>query len=410
MYLLLGYGKSNQSIEKYFIKKNIKYIVYDDYNKKNNIDLNNIDVVIKSNGIRNDHFILEEARYKNIKIISDLQLYFNITKNENSCLVTGSNGKTTIVSLLERTINEAIAIGNNSLALFDYVDEKKYRILEVSSFMLESTNFIKYKYNIISNIYPTHLEHHKTFINYIKSKISFMKNLSRNDYIIYSKDDIILNKILEIYEVNKITVSLKDTNATIYYKNDIIYYKNKKLMSTNNLKLIGKHNLYNVMLVIGVLINHPFTKENYRDIICSYNGEKYRLQKIYDGDFKIINDSKSTNFNALRVALESFKDNIVLIVGGMKRNDNFSLLDNQLIKIKSVYCYGENKDEFFDYFFKNQIKCYKFNNIEEIVNNIKVVKNDIVLFSPGSISHDQFDDFEHRGEVFNSLIKNKYFF
>ena len=116
------------------------------------------------------------------------------------------------------------------------------------------------------------------------------------------------------------------------------------------------------------------------------------------------------NFTALRVALESFKDNIVLIVGGMKRNDNFSLLDNQLMKIKSVYCYGENKDEFFDYFFKNQIKCYKFDSIEEIVNNIKVVKNDIVLFSPGSISHDQFDDFEHRGEVFNSLIKNKYFF
>ena len=88
----------------------------------------------------------------------------------------------------------------------------------------------------------------------------------------------------------------------------------------------------------------------------------------------------------------------------MKRNDNFSLLNNQLMKIKSVYCYGENKDEFFDYFINNQIKCYKFNNVEEIVNNIKVAKNDIVLFSPASASFDMFKNFEERGRLFKKYV------
>ena len=410
MYLLLGYGKSNKSVEKYLLKQHKEYIIFDDYKKDIKFDLDRIKTIIKSNGINNDHNILKEARARKIEIISDLQFYFDVTKEEKSCLVTGSNGKTTIVSLLEKTLNNTIAIGNNSLALFDYLEDENYKILEVSSFMLENINYIKYKYNIVSNIYPTHLEHHSTFVNYIKCKLSFLKYLDNNDYVVYNKDDIILNRIINSYDVNKISVSYDDNKSDIYYKENYIYYHNTKVLNTNNLRLMGKHNIYNVMLVLGVLLNHPLKKTNYKNLIYQYTGEKYRIQIIYDDKFKIINDSKSTNFKALNVALNSFKENIVLIVGGMKRNDDFELLDKELYKIKKVYCMGENKEDFYNYFTNNSILAYNYNTLEDVINNLVLEESDILLFSPGSVSHDQFIDFEHRGEVFNSLIKNKYFF
>lgn len=405
MYLLLGYGKSNKSIEKYLIKQKIKYLIYDDIKFNNNIDLKKVSLIIKSNGISNDHKIIKEAKNKKIKIISDLQYFYYETNINNYCLVTGSNGKTTIVSLLEKTLNNTISIGNNGLAFFDYINDNKYKVLEVSSFMLETISFINYKYNIITNIYPTHLEHHSNYINYIKSKLSFLKHLSTNNYVIYNKDDILLNRIINNYDFHKVSVSLKDHSSTIYLKENYIYYKTIKILNIKMIKLIGKHNIYNIMLVLGLLLNHPLKKPNYKKEIYNYLGEKYRLQLIYNNKFKIINDSKSTNFKALKVALESFNENIILIVGGMKRNDDYKLLNKELDKIKVVYCYGENKDDFYNYFINNKIECYKYDSLEEVIKNIKIINNHILLFSPGSISHDQFKDFEERGEVFNRLIK-----
>lgn len=417
MYLLLGYGKSNRSIEKYFKNNKIKYIIYDDLNNKNNIDYNEIKCIIKSNGIDNNHFILIEAIKRNIKIISDLQLYYDVIKTNNYCLVTGSNGKTTIVSLLEKCLFDTISIGNNGLPFFDYIDNNNNyyynKILEVSSFMLEYINNINFKYNIITNIYPTHLEHHKTYINYIKAKTNFLKYLNKDNYIIYNQDDILLDRILSNYEVNKITVSLSNSSANIYLKDNYIYYLNNKILNINNIKLLGKHNIINIMLVLGVILNNKqYLKDNYKEEIYNYIGEKYRLQIIYDKEFKIINDSKSTNFNALDVALSSFDDDIILIVGGKKRKDNFSLLDKHLYKIKKVYSYGENKNDFYNYFINKNIECFKFYNLEMLVNSIvnTNLKNKNILFSPGSVSYDQYKDFEERGEIFNKLIKRKYHF
>lgn len=414
MYLLLGYGKSNRSIEKYFTENNIDYIIYDD--KINNIvlDYNNINCIIKSNGINNNHFVLEEANKRNIKVISDLQLYYDVIKSNNYCLVTGSNGKTTIVSILEKCLNNTISIGNNGLPFFDYINDENNKILEVSSFMLEYINNINFKYNIITNIYPTHLEHHKTFVNYIKAKTNFLKYLNKDNYIIYNKEDLLLDRIISNYDLNKITVSLNDITATIYLKDNYIYYLNNKILNINNIKLLGKHNLINIMLVLGVILNNKqYLKDSFIDEIYYYTGEKYRLQIIYNNQFKIINDSKSTNFNALDVALSSFNDDIVLIVGGKRRKDNFSLLNKHLNKIKRVYCYGENKDDFYNYFTNNNIECFKFDNLKILINNINNNNNNCyydILFSPGSVSHDQYKDFEERGEEFNSLIKNKYNF
>lgn len=410
MYLLLGYGKSNRSIEKYLIKNKIKYIIYDDKLFNNEIDIKKISLVIKSNGINNNHSLLKQIKQNNdeINIISDLQYFYNMNNNKNYCLVTGSNGKTTVVSLLEKCLNNTIAIGNNCKPFFDYIDNEKYKVLEVSSFMLENITKISYKYNVITNIYPTHLEHHLTFINYIKAKLSFLKYLHTDDYVIYNYDDKILRAVINKYDVKKVSVSLNDKKCDLYYFNNKIYFHNTIIINNiENIQLIGEHNIYNIMLVLGVILNHNLKKKNYLEEIYQYQGEKYRMQLIYNNNYRIINDSKSTNFQALNVALNSIDNNIVLIVGGERRKDNYELLKKNLYKINRVYCYGENRNEFNEFFKNNNIKTYIYDSLEEVIKNIIINNNETLLFSPASISHDQFSDFEERGKVFNDLV-NKY--
>ena len=412
MILLLGMGKGNTSIKKYFEKNNINFITFDDSDTGKNINIfeeNNIQMIIKSNGISNDHMFLEKAKKYNIKVISDLQFYYDISNIKNYILVTGSNGKTTIVSLLEKCLKNSVAIGNNGLPLFDYIDDEKYKILEVSSFMLEKCNYIKYKYNIISNIYPTHLEHHKTFINYIKAKLSFLKFLSINDYVIYNDDDLILNRIINCYDCNKINVSLKNKKSTVYLHDNFIYYLNNKIMSIENVNLLGLHNIYNIMLVIGAIFNHKLLKENYIDEIINFKGVEYRMEIVYNNEIKIINDSKSTNFKALNEALNSINDKLTLIVGGKKREDNYSILINNINKLNIVYCYGENKNDFYEFFKENGVNCFKYDTLNDVIKNMNN-NSKIILFSPGSVSYDQFRNFEERGKIFNQLIKNKYNF
>lgn len=410
MYLLLGYGKSNRSIEKYLIQNKIKYMVYDDKLFYKDIDIKKISLVIKSNGISNNHNLLKQIKKDNekVNIISDLQYFYNVNNNTKYCLVTGSNGKTTVVSLLEKCLENTIAIGNNCKPFFDYIDNEQYKVLEVSSFMLENITNINYKYNVITNIYPTHLEHHQTFVNYIKAKLSFLKYLHQDNYVIYNYDDKILRTIINNYNVKKVSVSLFNKNCDLYYFNNKIYFHNTIIINDiANIQLIGKHNIYNIMLVLGVILNHNLKKKNYLEEIYKYNGEKYRMQLICNNKYKIINDSKSTNFQALNVALNSIDNNIVLIVGGEKRKDNYELFRNNLYKINKVYCYGENRNEFNNFFKNNNIKTYIFNSLEEVIKNIIINNNETLLFSPASISHDQFKDFEERGEVFKNLV-NKY--
>lgn len=402
--LLLGLGVSNESIKKYFDNNKIEYDIYD---PKSKYDLSNYEMIVKSNGFKMDYPLLIEAKNKHICITNDLELFIKTKKNvKNSILVTGSNGKTTIVSILEKCIENGKAIGNNGLPFFDYIDKNYNYIIEVSSFMLETAHNVHFKYNIITNIFVTHLEHHNTFVNYVKSKCSFMKKLNKNDYLIYNYDDKLLRRIVSIYNCKKISFSLNNKKTTLFIDKGFIYYLNKRIMSIEQFKLIGNHNLYNIMASIGLLINYKKVKTNYCDIIKNFITIKHRIELIYDGTVKIYNDSKSTNFNALRVSLDCFKEKrVLLIVGGKKRKDDFKLLDNKIKCVVEVFAFGENKMVFKKYFETKDINCKTFSSLETLVNNlININYVDVILFSPASTSFDLYNNFEERGEHFTKLI------
>lgn len=404
MYLLLGYGISNKSISRYFDLKNIDYQVYDDKNPFI-IDYSKYEKVVKSPGYPENE-ILKHFKEKQVPIVTDLELYGEFKKETDRITVTGTNGKSTTVSIIKNILNNRVELcGNIGIPLFDVIDSKKSSLIEASSFMLAYVNKYESKYNIILNLKSNHIEHHKTFNNYIASKLKLIKNLKNNDFLIYNYDDELLRKLVDKIVCYKIPFSIQKEVKGGYLENDYLYFNKRKIIKTSDIPLEGKHNIENVLASICLAYCYGVTIEEIRSGIMSYKNLEHRIEFVKRiNNIDVYNDSKSTNFYALSKALEAISPiykNIGLICGGKLKDDNINILNNKIDKIKIAYIYGENKDVFIQFFKDNNLSYEVYSNLHEFVKTAKITNEiDVLLFSPGSQSYDEFRNFEDRGCFF----------
>ena len=170
--LLLGYGIGNQAIEKYLQSKYKEYYIYDDYienyQKIDDEILSLVELVVKSSGIDNEHYLIKYLENKDIKIVTDLEFYYLYRKYQNfTAVITGSNGKSTTVKLIKHFIDDAICCGNIGDQIGNYLETNKPLIIEVSSYMAEYC--FNCKANVVGyiNVYPNHLRHHHDFDSYL---------------------------------------------------------------------------------------------------------------------------------------------------------------------------------------------------------------------------------------------------
>ena len=410
MFLLLGYGISNQSISRYFDYLKINYIIYDDNLNKNEIDFDKVNCIIKSGSVSNNHFIIEEAKIRKIKIISDLELFYNFSKNKKMIVVTGTNGKSTTVSLVKKIIGKDIDLGGNiGIPLFDFVKSKKDIVIETSSYMNEYIDKFKAKYYCITNIYPNHLEHHETFEKYVESKIKILKNITKCDYLIYNYDDLLLRRIVSNLECYKVPFSKKEKINGVYILKNSIYLNMRKIIDIHEIRFLGEHNLENVMASIAICYSYGIDQFEIKKGIMKFNGIEHRLEYLFTkNNIKVYNDSKSTNFLALKKALNSFADKkILLIVGGSIKEDDISILDDSIFNIKKVVVCGENKESLKTYFDKYNINIDVYSSLKDALKNkddFYKYDIDVILFSPGAPSFDQFKNFEVRGRFFKKTM------
>lgn len=412
-YLLYGLGKSNISIKKYFDFKKIDYDVYIDSFTDDNVIIEDYDYVIKSPGIPNNTKLLNSITNKT-KILTDIELFYKLKKNNKSIVVTGSNGKTTVTSLLGVLLkNKKYGVcGNIGIPIFDCVESNfNGLIIEASSYMLEYVNEFKPNVFVLLNIEQHHLEHHKTFENYCRCKFNPIKNMSKDNILIYNFDDEVVKEEVNKFNLRKYSFSVKNNKSDCYYNNGIIYYNQCEYVKTDQFKLVGIHNIKNIMAAIltckAITENGDIIEDEYIiNQINSFEPLTHRLEKFYETDDLIfINDSKSTNPFATTEAINSVslkypEKSIHLIMGGKKENFDYHVLFSKLPYLNGIYLYGECADKI-----KKDLKIDSqiFPDIDSIFK-IKKFKKGVVLFSPGAPSFDQFMDFEKRGEYFKNLI------
>ena len=414
--LIYGFGKSGRACFKY-LRKNNKIEIYDDKKlsipknlKKNTINKTkltsvNFDRIVVSPGIDINKCTLKKYLSKNkSKIISELDIfYLNNIKNKK-ITITGTNGKSTTSKLLHDVLKkhgkDVRLVGNigNPLLSEKNIKPQTIFVIEASSYQIEYSKYFKTDFAIILNISPNHLERHRTFKNYIKSKFRLIKSQKKNSFAFIEKNN---NFLKEELKKNKINSKIIKVNLKI---------SNKIKKKIKNPYFENKNNLNNLKFVLEISKKLKLKNQKIFKVVNSFKELNFRQQILYKNKkLLIINDSKSTNFSSSINLLESYKNIYWLVGGRFKKGDNF-VLNKKYYKNINAYIFGKRK-KFFVKNLINKIKYKTFDNIKralvEIIIDAK--KNNLspvnIIFSPSAASFDQFSNFEERGKNFNYLVR-----
>lgn len=434
--LILGMARSGYEAAKYLSKLNNEVIVTDakeqDIEKvkeleslgvkvvitSNQIDLvtDDLDYMIKNPGIKYTNECVLKANELGIKVINELELaYYFINKKAKIIGVTGSNGKTTTVTLIYNILKEsglnAYLGGNIGTPLISFVDEIKeddILVLEISDHQLCDMYDFKTDISVLTNIYnEVHIDFHDSFERYQMMKKRIFNHHDNTSLAIINKENENSINLINDIESNKLYFSLNDGDS--YVKDNFIYYKNEKVICLDDIKIKGNHNLENIMATILVTKQFNVTNEDIKNVLNTFKGVEHRIEYVRTlNGIDYYNDSKSTNNKATETALQSFKNPIILIMGGLNRNLPFDELSSFMSNVKEIVCYGETKEQIKEFALNNNIECFTFDTLKEatLKASSDAKSGDTILLSPACASWDQYKCFEDRGNEFKDIVNN----
>ncbi len=399
--MIYGYGVTGQDVANVFRKKKINYFVVDDslsietkerlntqkisyYSAQEFLEIKpEYDLIVKSPGIKYDNELIKAV--SNEKIINDIEITHHLIANTKTKIVaiTGTNGKTSTTSFITTLLNsvgyKAYSCGNIGISPIRVLDEHKdidFLVMELSSFQLKAINEFRADYAFFLNFAPDHLDFHPDLEDYYQSKLKIIKNSPKSN-ILYTGEQLlgvesvkVCNVIQEIPE--RLTHDLKGVSMV---NMNLIYQFSKELEITDEQFINALENEYSGL-------EHR----------CEYVGTKSGI--------KFYNDSKATNVESTRIALEQL-NNIILLVGGSDKGEDMERLNQYAKNVKQTIAYGANKDQFT----LNPIK--RTENLADAFDYaIQIAQaGDVILLSPASASFDQYKNYEERGKYFKKLVK-----
>ena len=378
--------------------------------------------VIKSPGIPDNMPLIRKIHEQGIPVISEIEFAGRYARGIKIC-VTGSNGKTTVTNMICHILTKAdknVAIaGNvgNSFAMAVAEKEYDYYVIELSSFQLDGMYNFRAEVAILMNITPDHLDRYEYELQrYIDSKFRIIQNQGKTDFLIYWADDPIIRKELPVRDPQMTLLPFSGTikeNMASYIENEeiVIDYQHKtNLMTIHELALKGRHNTYNSMAAAIATKVLGIRKETIRESLTDFQGVEHRLEPVIKvSGINFINDSKATNVNSTWYALECMETNIVWIVGGIdKGNDYSGLVPVVKEKVRAVVCLGKENRKILEAFSEVVPTIIETASMEEAVRSAYYLakKGDTVLLSPTCASFDLFDNYEDRGRQFKTAVRN----
>ena len=377
------------------------------------------DLWIISPGIAQDSELIQKGQYKDISIISEIEFASWFTEAP-ILAITGSNGKTTTAHLLAEMIqtddlhgllagNVGIPFSGMILEDLENPDSKRVWILEISSFQMEFITHFKPYISILLNITPDHLNRYPSMKEYIAAKMKMWSRQTAKDFIVYNADDTILVEEIAESTSRKIAFGLGHHPEAIFQPNRTKIYteEHATLIEMNQLALPGKHNLANALAAATAAHLMGVPNKSIAATMSQFSGVPHRLEPIAEiNGVTYINDSKATNLDAVQVALESFTQPIILLLGGLDKGGDFrSLLPHTHNNLKEVIAFGQAKELILTAL-RDAVRSTSVMDLKEALELAQNCSQpgDVVLLSPGCASFDQFKNFEERGNYFRSLV------
>jgi UDP-N-acetylmuramoylalanine--D-glutamate ligase len=378
------------------------------------------DLIVVSPGVPMDTPELVQVKAFGLPVIGELELAAHYLKGK-ILAITGSNGKTTTTALtgeiLTRAGIEAQVGGNIGVPVVELIansTENSWSVLEVSSFQLESTETFHPQIAVILNITPDHLDRHGTFENYALTKERIFSAQIRADSLVLNADN-----------PRTAAAAARSTGRVFWFSTEgpvaqgtwvqdeqIVFRPEndapiEPILSLDEIPLKGAHNVENVLAAVCAARLAGASPEDIARAVAGFKAVEHRLEYVAtDNGVEYYNDSKATNVDAAAKAIAAFPGCIHLILGGKDKNSNYADLADLLRKrVKAVYTIGSAAAKIESHI-RGMVPIVPCETLENAVGAARTAARpgDFVLLSPACSSFDQFENYEHRGQVFKELV------
>lgn len=439
--LILGFARSGYEAAKLLISRN-NTVVLNDSKKEKELDKdkinelkklgvefvfgshpddlldNSFDYLIKNPGVPIDHKYVLKAKELNIEVINEVEMAFRLLpKGVKVVGITGTNGKTTTTTItyniLKNAFGERVVLAGNIgyplSSVLGRLSEDSILVMEISCQQLENMNSFRPDVAVMTNLSPAHIDFLKSYDNYKRVKAKLFKNQLHNDIAILNTDNNDVLKSTKNIKANKKYFSSNKEIEGCYLKNNNIYYYGEKVISCDDILIVGKHNIENCMAAIMVSKEFNVPNNVIVKTISEFNGVEHRLEYVDTiNGCKYYNDTEATNIKCTQIALSSFNKPTIIFLGGLERGQDFNELTPYMKNVKAVIAIGQCRDRVVDYCNSINIKCYSYEFLRDGFEKAYNLSSsgDVVLLSPASASWDQYKECEIRGAEFKQLVYN----
>ena len=418
--LIVGLGISGISSARFLKDKGNHIFIYDDnasqlekysaeYSKYD--ESLKYDLAIISPGVPATHKVIQKLNAQNTEIIGELELAGRYVKDEKIIAVTGTNGKSTTVSLVHAFLKNAgfksFLCGNIGEPVINGIGKGyDFFVIELSSFQLETLKSLKPDVAMVLNVTPDHLDRYKDFEDYKNTKLNLLNLLKKGGTAVLGTGIVADDFRHPDFELKLFSV---EGTKDITCDENFVYFDGKKL-KVDDLKIRGHHNVENIMAAVLGVRKWVSDTEILRKSLLEFNPLAHRtafVDKFQGVEF--IDDSKGTNVGAVEKSLAGFADGkVVLILGGVDKGGSYEpvrvLADK---KCKGVVLIGASKEIIRPYF-KGFANVESADSMAEAVEkSFRLAGNDgVVLFSPACSSFDWYKNYKERGDDFVNKVKD----
>lgn len=375
------------------------------------------DILVLSPGIPIDNPLPVAFRKQGKTIIGEEELGAMFLR-ATAIAVTGTNGKTTTVSMLNSILendgHKSVACGNIGNPLLGEVENlgfNDYAVIEVSSFQLETLSSLRPHIAVITNVTEDHLNRHYNMENYVFLKSKILRNLRESEYAVLNYDDEVVRGFAKSTKAKVVYFSMRERTEGAYFENGSVYFNGEKYFDVSDMTLTGVHNVYNALACVAAAHILGIDKNKVAEAICSFKGIKHRIEVVSKSNgVTYIDDSKGTNVDATVKAMNAMTEPTVILLGGKDKGYDYMPLFSSMKESKVVHAvlYGENRFKLLNAAIKAGFSdfslCAEFRPAVRLAQFIaKPGQN--VLLSPASSSFDSFTNYEERGDAFKKLVE-----
>lgn len=377
------------------------------------------DFVVKNPGVPYRSPMMQKLQERNIPVITEIELAYQVAKPQHYIAITGTNGKTTTSTLTYEILRRAFPgkahlCGNIGIPLCEIVMENglmeeggHYIALEISNFQLVNIDKFRPEVATIINLTPDHIDFMGSLDNYYKSKTEVYRNMAGNDVFLLNADDPVVKEYTDRYPVKcaKESFSTDSQSADCIAKDGYLEIKGEKIIPLNAIKIVGKHNLQNVMIAVSAAKAIGISNDVILEAVSSFKGVEHRIEFVREIDgVKYYNDSKGTNTDATITALKAFDHGVILLVGGFEKGLPMDEMKKHLGCVKKIIGFGACGARLVhDLVGEDGIVVTTLDEAVAEANKI-AESGDTVLLSPTTSSFDQYTCFEERGDHFKKII------